>query len=144
MYIEQNAPVIARDRIAVAAPLETVWNLFTDINGWSNRNKDIENASLDAPLAVGATFRWTTAGMNIVSTVGELIPQKRIAWSGVAMGITGVHVWKFSETGKGTIVETAESWSGEPIETQIAAMQKALNQFLRSWLENIKREAESE
>lgn len=143
MNIDRNAPVMTRDKIVVAAPLQTVWNLFTDINGWSGWNKHIEKASLDDSLAVGATIRWTTAGFNIASIIGEMIPHERIVWSGDAPGFSGIHLWQFTQTNEGVIVETAESCDGEFVRAQISQMQSALDQFLRSWLESLKQEAEA-
>lgn len=143
MDIEQNAPVIAREEIMIAAPLETVWKLHTDINNWAQWNKDIDSAQLDADaLAVGKSFSWTTAGMTIVSTVGEIAPRGRIAWSGDASGIFGVHVWKFMRVEGGAIVQTEESWRGAAV-NKADEQQKALAKSLRAWLESLKREAES-
>ncbi len=143
MEIDNNAPVITRDEIKIAAPIETVWKLHTAINGWTDWNKDIESAKLDAPLAVGSTFYWETAGMKIISTIGELSPPEKIAWSGEVQGIMGVHVWRFAAVEGGTLVQTEESWSSEPVTKKIAATQKALDQSLRSWLESLKRKAET-
>ncbi len=143
MNIDENAPVITRDEILVAAPLEKVWETHTDINGWSDWNKDISHSNLREPLAVGATFQWETAGMKIASTIGEILPHKKIGWSGETNGIMGIHVWHFADENGATRVRTEESWSGEPVAAQIDATQKALDQSLRSWLESLKSEAEA-
>jgi len=144
MDIDQNAPVITRDEIVIAAPVGTVWNLFADISAWLDWNKDIESASLDGPLSVGATFRWRTAGMDITSTVDEWVPQQGVAWSGLVQGILGIHVWRFTPVAGGTLVQTEESWDGEPVRAaQPGLMQQALDRSIRSWLESLKREADS-
>lgn len=143
MDIDQNAPVITREEITVNAPVETLWKLHTDVNHWTDWNKDIASSKLKSPLAVGAVFRWETAGLTIDSTVGEIVPQKRIAWSGTTEGITKIHVWHFEPSVQGTLVKTEESWSGEPVQKRTAAMQKGLDESLRSWLKNLKREAEN-
>lgn len=144
MDINHNAPVITRDDILIKAPLSTVWNLFTSIPAWPNWNKAIERASLQTPLAVGSVFYWSTAGMEIASTIGELIPQKRIAWSGLVQGIMGVHVWRFTQVEDGALVQTEESWDGEPVRLQVDFLQRALDQSIRSWLESLMQEAESQ
>lgn len=142
MEIEQDAPVIAHEQTMIAAPLETVWNLHTDIDNWSKWNEDIDASKLgDGALAVGKSFSWTTAGMTIVSTIGELIPHERIAWSGESSGVFGVHVWKFMKVEGGVIVQTEESWSGESVDRP-EDQQKALAASLRRWLESLKSEAE--
>jgi hypothetical protein len=64
-------------------------SLFRDDMRWQ---EDIDSASLEGPLAVGAVFHWSTGGLDISTTIGELVPQEHIAWSGPVQGIMGVHV----------------------------------------------------
>jgi uncharacterized membrane protein len=144
MDIDKNALVITRDEISIAAPLERVWELFTDVPAWPSWQNEIESAALEGEFQAGATFIWTTAGMKIASTVGQLIPHERIVWSGLARGIMGIHVWNFSSTAGGTLVQTEESWDGASVRPQIDLFQKTLDQAIRSWLESLKRAAESE
>lgn len=144
MDINQNAPVITRDEIVVAAPIGTVWDLLTTIENWPRWNRDITNARFGLPLAAGSVFHWDAAGLaGIDSTIGEVIFQRRIAWSGPSQGVMGIHVWHFTPVAEGVLVQTEESWAGEPITRQVSVMQQALNQSIRSWLESLKREAES-
>ncbi|MBC8153619.1 MAG: SRPBCC family protein [Bacteroidetes bacterium] len=143
MEIDPNAPVITRDEIVIAAPVGTVWDLLTNVVAWPRWNKDITNARFDSPVVVGSVFHWDTAGLaGIDSTIGEVIPQRRIAWSGPSHGIMGTHVWHFTPVAEGVLVQTEESWAGEPITRQVSVMQQALDKSIRSWLESLKREAE--
>ena len=144
MTINEKAPVITRDEIRIAKPISIVWDLFTNVVEWTSWNKDINRATLVGPLAVGSAIHWTTAGMDIVSTIGELIPGQRIVWSGTSNGIEGIHHWQFTAIEQGTRVQTEESWAGEPVDQQIEKMQLGLDQSLRAWLESLKREAEQE
>lgn len=143
MNIDRDAPVITRDEILINAPVETVWERLTNIDAWTEWNSEIASAKLDDPLAVGSVFRWTTAGMDIASTIGELVPQQRIAWSGLAQGIMGIHVWNLSSADSGTLVQTEESWEGKPVRIQINLLQSMLNDSIRAWLETLKRTAEA-
>lgn len=104
MTIDQNAPVITRDEEMIAAPPDTVWAMFTDINQWTSWNSDIDKAQLTGRLTVGAGIHWTTVSMDIISTVGELLAGQRIVWSGTSQGITGIHHWHFTPTPNGTLV----------------------------------------
>jgi hypothetical protein len=45
----------------------------------------------EEPLRVGASFSWSTYGMDITSTVYVL--DEGALWGGTANGITGVHEW---------------------------------------------------
>ncbi|MER5966637.1 SRPBCC family protein [Streptomyces sp. NPDC002057] len=142
--IDITAPVIVRLSTAVDAPLETVWRLHTDIDGWAAWNADVEQAALNGPLAPGASFTWRTHGLDITSTVSELVPGERIVWGGPAAGITGIHVWTFERTGDRVTVRTEESWSGAPVDAATEELGRALHQSLRSWLTALKSRAEAE
>lgn len=80
---------------------------------------------------------------NITSTIGELIPEQRIVWSGPAQGIKGIHVWTFTPIQNGVLVKTEESWGGEPVKQNLEFLQQALSKSIKTWLENLKREAEA-
>jgi len=144
MDINRNAPVITRDEIVIAAPLSTVWKVLTDIAAWPEWQQDISRASLEGPLAAGVVFHWSTAGLDIASTVGELVPLERIGWSGPAQGIMGVHVWRLTPVQNGVRVQTEESWDGEGVQRERDRLQQALDQSIRSWLERLKLAAETQ
>jgi hypothetical protein len=112
MEINSSAPVISRHEIAINAPLESVWLVHTEIDFWPQWNPDIAKAHLTGPIAVGTVFRWETAGMAIPSTIGEVVPLKKLARNGETGGILGIHVWNFWAIAEGTHVRTEESWEG--------------------------------
>ncbi|MFF5006549.1 SRPBCC family protein [Streptomyces phaeochromogenes] len=150
--VDEDAPVVVRLSTTVDAPLATVWALHTDIGSWADWNTDIDSVDFDGPLAPGASFRWLTHGLDITSTIREVVPGERIVWGGPAHGIEGVHVWTFEENGEGTskaatgertvTVRTEESWAGAPIEERPEEMREALRQSLESWLSHLRAEAE--
>jgi Polyketide cyclase / dehydrase and lipid transport len=143
MEINPDAPVITRDEIVIAAPIEVIWDIQIDVANWPSWQPEVDGAEADAPLAVGSVFRWQTAGLDITSTVEEIDPPRRIAWGGPARGIVAVHVWTFDEQDDGVLVRTAESWEGDPVKAQPEQLQAALDASLRAWLENLKRAAEA-
>ncbi|MGW0653714.1 SRPBCC family protein [Streptomyces umbrinus] len=145
--VDEDAPVVVRLSTTVDAPLATVWALHTDIGSWADWNADIDSVDFDGPLAPGASFRWLTHGLDITSTIREVVPGERIVWGGPAHGIEGVHVWTFEETGGATgertvTVRTEESWAGAPVEERPDEMREALRQSLESWLSRLRSEAE--
>jgi uncharacterized protein YndB with AHSA1/START domain len=144
MDINRNAPVITRDAIVIAAPLSTVWKVLTDIAAWPEWQQDINRASLEGPLATGTVFHWSTAGLDIASTIGALVPQERIAWSGHAQGIMDVHVWRLTPLSNGVRVQTEGSWDGEGVQRERDRMQQALDRSIHSWLERLKLAAETQ
>ena len=145
--VDEDAPVVVRLSTTVDAPLATVWALHTDIGSWADWNTDIDSVDFDGPLAPGASFRWLTHGLDITSTIREVVPGERIVWGGPAHGIEGVHVWTFEATGGATgertvTVRTEESWAGAPIEERPEEMREALRKSLESWLSRLRSEAE--
>lgn len=140
--IDETAPVIVRLSIAIDAPLETVWAVHTDIDAWADWNADVEQAELDGPLVPGNSFTWRTHGLDITSTVRQLVPGERLVWGGPANGIEGVHVWTFEQTGGQVTVRTEESWSGAPVDAAVDALGQALHQSLTGWLAALKARAE--
>jgi len=142
LSINEDAPVVSRAEIVIAAPIEPIWKLHTDVDSWAHWYPDVDSARADGPLGVGSTFRWRTAGLDITSTVIELEPPRRIEWGGPGNGITAVHVWTFTESEQGVLVKTEESWEGEPIEAAIGPMQTALDESLKQWLRALKGLAE--
>jgi uncharacterized protein YndB with AHSA1/START domain len=109
MDIKTAAPVIIRDEILIQAPIETIWEIQTDVAGWPSWQPEVDGAQIDGPLAVGSVFRWQTAGLDISSTVEEIDPPRRIVWGAPAQGIVAVHVWTFEPQEGGVLVRTAES-----------------------------------
>jgi uncharacterized protein YndB with AHSA1/START domain len=143
MDINTTAPVITRDEILIHAPIQTIWEIQTDVAHWPSWQPDVDGAQVDGPLAVGSVFHWQTSGLDITSTVAEVEAPHRIVWGGPAQGIVAVHVWTLHPQDTGVLVRTAESWEGEPVLAQAEYFQGALDRSLRQWLENLKHTAET-
>lgn len=142
MDIDRTAPVIVELHTTIAAPLEKVWNLHTNINAWPSWNSDIVKAQLHSDLAVGTVFEWETHGLSVASTIYQLQPHVEIAWGGPAHGIEGIHVWTFEPVDGGVMVNTRESWAGAPIDADPHGMYAALESSLQNWLAALKETAE--
>ena len=142
--IDETAPVITRDSIVIHASLETVWRVHTDLLSWPEWQPGVGSMDLltEGPLRPGSSFRWYVEGLDIVSTVRQVEPQRRLVWAGPADGIDGVHVWEFAAEPGGVLVRTEESWSGEPVEADVAYAQQALDSSVSTWLRSLKRRAE--
>ncbi|WP_043193017.1 SRPBCC family protein [Streptomyces sp. NRRL F-2664] len=142
--VDTTAPVVVRAVTTVQAPLSTVWDLHTDIAAWAGWNPDVDRVEYAGPLAPGTAFRWLTHGLDITSTLHQVVPRERIVWGGPAHGIDGIHVWTFQEAAPGTVtVCTEESWSGAPVEARPAELEQLLRQSLDAWLRALKDRAEA-
>ncbi|CAM5570847.1 SRPBCC family protein [Streptomyces fumanus] len=140
--IDRSAPVIVEHRVVIAATPETLWDLHTGINNWTDWNPGIDKAHLEGDFAEGNTFHWETAGLTIASTIAEVQPRRRTVWGGPAHGIDGVHIWSFEPHPEGTLVTTTESWAGAPVEADPAGMRAALEGSLLAWLDALREAAE--
>lgn len=140
--VDETAPVIVRLSTVIDAPLRAVWELHTDIAAWPTWNTDVEHAEINGPLAPGSSFRWRTHGLDISSTVHEVVPGERLVWGGPASGIDGLHVWTFEQSGDRTTVRTEESWSGAPVAAAADHLGKALHDSLETWLSRLKARVE--
>ncbi|MFD9324753.1 SRPBCC family protein [Streptomyces sp. NPDC060065] len=143
--IDPDAPVITRDDIVIHAPLSRIWEIQTDVENWPSWQPDVTEVTKETPgpLRQGSVFRWSVPGLkDITSTVKQVWPERRIVWGGPGQGINAVHVWTFHQERDGVHVHTEESWSGEPVEANVAALQAALDASLNNWVHNLKAEAE--
>jgi hypothetical protein len=139
--VDRGAPVIVADEIVVQAPLAVVWGLQTDVSAWTSWRGDVDAAELSEPFAVGSTFRWSTGGLEIASTIREVRPQRRAVWGGPAAGIVGVHVWEFTPEDNRTRVATVESWAGPAVEADLAQARTMLAAHIATWLADLRRAA---
>jgi hypothetical protein len=87
-------------------------------------------------------FQWEVQGLNVTSTVAQVVPQRRLVWGGPGNGITAVHVWTFIPVRGGVLVHTEESWAGAPVEADVVSAQAALDASLAAWLKNLNHVAE--
>jgi uncharacterized protein YndB with AHSA1/START domain len=141
--IDRKAPVVALHEIDIAAPLERVWDLHTNVEQWPTWNAEITAARLDGSFVPGSPFTWTSYDFTVTSTIYEVEHHARTLWGGAAQGITGTHEWLFERTGDGVRVTTNESFAGDPAEADRAGLQTLLDNSLTGWLERMKARAES-
>ena len=75
---------------AIAAPLETVWDVLTGFEGWPGWNPDVTSMSLDGAVEEGAVFRWKAGRATITSRAARgLDPPRLVGWTGKTTGIRG-------------------------------------------------------
>ena len=141
--IDRDAPVIARHQIDINAPLDTVWQLQTNVNNWPAWQTDITAARLDGPFEPGNSFTWTSYGFTVTSTIYIAEDHSRTLWGGAAQGIMGTHQWRFAQGPAGVHVITTESWAGGPVDADPTGMQTILDNTLTAWLTRLKQKAES-
>lgn len=140
--VTPHGQVSGAAEIDVAAPVETVWRVLTDLERWPSWNPDVTSMSVDGPLAAGTVFRWKAGPGTIVSTIQRVDPLRVVAWSGKTLGVKATHVWYFEQVGETTHVRTEESLNGIVARVLRRSLQKTLDSALESGLSNLKAEAE--
>jgi uncharacterized protein YndB with AHSA1/START domain len=141
--IDRNAPVVAHHEIDIAAPLEKVWGLHTNVEQWPTWNGEVTAAGLDGRFAPGTSFTWTSYDFTVTSTIYEVEHGARTLCGGAAQGIMGTHEWRFERAGEGVRVTTTESFAGDPVDADTAGLQAVLDNSLTAWLARMKARAES-
>ncbi|MEV7090818.1 SRPBCC family protein [Streptomyces sp. NPDC093085] len=144
--VDQDAPVIARASVLIKAPVQTVWDLHTDIDAWDTWIPEItpSQKKTPGPLRPGSVFAWSPQGMKVTSTVTNVQRNKCLAWAAPVDGIDGVHLWTFKKVKGGVLATTEESWSGAPVEADIPGNQEALESGLVDWVNRLKTTAEAQ
>lgn len=143
MQINLNAPSIARKEIMIHAPLETIWQILSDIDHWSTWYPAVSQSKLEGLFIPGSIFRWKSGGTSITSTLQEVEPQRRISWTGRALGTQAIHVWILQPKEGGVLVRTEESFEGWLVRLLKGVMQRMLDTSLQAWLEHLKQHAET-
>jgi uncharacterized protein YndB with AHSA1/START domain len=139
---DTSGPVSASAEINISAPVQRVWNIQTDFENWHMWNKDVGSMELKGPLAPGTVFNWKGGGVSISSQIQEVVPLKRIVWTGKAIGIDAVHIWELKEKDGGTHVYTRETFTGPLAWLMPGTMRKTLVSTLDNGVVQLKREAE--
>ena len=142
MDINQHAPVIAHEELHIAADVQTVWDVLSDLEHWPNWNTAVREMAVHGPVAPGTSFDWKAGPGTIKSSIAEVEAPHRIVWTGVTLGIRAVDAFTFEASDGGTLVREAESWEGLPARLFRARMDRTLRSSLRDGLRALKAEAE--
>ncbi|MFI6869464.1 SRPBCC family protein [Nocardia sp. NPDC050406] len=158
--IDESARIRYRTETLIDAPLNTIWNLQTDVERWPTWQKPVTSIKRldEGALRDGSQFQWTTPApatattpeitLTITSSVHHLQPDSCIRWSGPAVGDglridNGIHVWTFTQTDDGVLVRTEENWTGTQVEADVPTSTALLGAGLEAWLKDLKAAAEA-
>ena len=141
--IDRDAPVVTHHQVDIAAPLDVVWHLHTDVNSWPSWNREVTAAKIEGEFETGNSFTWTSWDVTVTSTIHVVEEHSRTLWSGPVHGIMGIHEWRFEQTLSGVRVATDESWSGDPVEADPDSLRAALDKSLLAWLGRLQTQAGS-
>jgi len=140
--VNDDAPVVSHADGEIDAPVEDVWRILTAIEQWPTWNPDVRSASINGPVAEGATFRWKAGPGTITSAVTHVERPRLIAWTGRTLGISAVHVWRLEERDGLTHVRTEESYEGLVARILRRPLQKTLDTALTGGVRHLRAAAE--
>ncbi|MDR7370256.1 SRPBCC family protein [Flavobacterium aquidurense] len=140
--INYNAPVIAKKSIVINAPVEKVWEIFSDVNNWDTWQKEIVTPKINGVFKAGTSFNWKSNGLTIISTLQTVETNKMVGWSGPAFGAFAIHTWHFSEHNGQTTIIVEESMEGWLVALLKSKFQSSLDTSIEHWLNALKIKAE--
>ena len=129
--INQQAPVVGRSEIEIDAAPEVAWDILTAIGRWPSWNPAVKSISFEEGIDEGSEFRWKAGPGTITSTIQDVEPLRRIAWTGRTLGINAIHVHTLEPQDGGTLVRTEESYDGLVARLFHRRLQKMLDGTLR-------------
>jgi hypothetical protein len=110
--------MIIEATIQINAPLQRVWDVFSDISNWGDWNPVCRECRFETgnALVKGSciSFELTPVifPMRIAPEVGHCEPGKKVVWSGSKMGIHAEHEFFFEENDNGVELKSIEHFKG--------------------------------
>jgi uncharacterized protein YndB with AHSA1/START domain len=140
--INELAPVVGSCEVEIATSPNDAWEVLTEIGRWPSWNPAVKSVSFGGEVGEGAAFRWKSGPGTITSTIRNVEPPRRIAWTGTTFGIRAIHVHTFEPRAGGTLVRTEESYDGLVARLFRRRLQSVLDATLEDELQHLKAEAE--
>ena len=93
MEINPAAPARAERDVEIAAPIEIVWDVLSNVQNWPRWNDEVDSTAMTGPTAPGTEFRWKPGRGTIKSRIESADRPHHLAWTGHTFGISAIHVW---------------------------------------------------
>ncbi|MBI5664262.1 MAG: SRPBCC domain-containing protein [Nitrospirae bacterium] len=141
--------MVIEESIIINAPIEKVWDIFTDLTCWKDWCSVIEDVSTDVTrLEEGNSFKCCIRPfdipMDLEPFVEEIILRERIVWSGKKHGISARHEFSFQVNAGQVNLTSRESFSGLFLGTlRFMFPEKKLQELSGKMLREIKAAAET-
>jgi hypothetical protein len=141
--------VVIEESIFINAPVEKVWQTFTDLTCWANWNSVLKDIAAEHSLIQkGATFtcsiRPFVFPVQFESFIEEVVPLERVVWSGSKYGIFARHVFIFQRKGDRVQVLSTETFKGITIENlKFVFPGWRIRQLTQSFLIDLKKASET-
>ncbi|MDY0104448.1 MAG: SRPBCC family protein [Lentimicrobium sp.] len=110
--INERAPVKSIHQMEIDAPIDTVWNILTDIRNWPEWQKAVTETAVHGEIKEGTPFSWKAGGLSFKSKIHTDNPRSMFGWTGNTFGASAIHNWTFTEKDNKTMVKVEESLQG--------------------------------
>ncbi|MFP4477774.1 MAG: SRPBCC family protein [Desulfatibacillaceae bacterium] len=141
--------MIIETSIRIRAPVETVWEVFSDLAGWDAWNEVCRECRIEdgGELAAGTCFSFDLRPfafpIRIAPRVTENRPMERVVWEGSRLGVHAVHTFDFSRDGDATVIHSREELSGPLLlPARLVGATRRLHRLSDRLLEGIRDESE--
>jgi len=110
--------MIIKASVRINAPLQTVWEVFSDIENWKQWNPVCRECRFEAghSLGRGACISFSLNPMvlpiRIAPEVTHCEPGKKVVWKGGRLGINAEHEFLFEEIDGGVVIKSTEFFKG--------------------------------
>lgn len=141
--------MIIEETINITASLERVWGVFMNLTCWADWNTILTDvSSAETCLIEGGKFscciRPYVFAVYFQPKVVEVIPNKKIVWTGNKYWVSSLHEFFFEETPEGSLIRSREIFSGWPIRLGgFLFPRKKLTALTTSFLDDLKRVSEA-
>lgn len=96
MEVDRDARVCVEREIEIAAPVEVVWGVLTNVDDMPRWFSLGESVAIDGPLAPGATIRMKGRGTGTIAATIEAADEPHVlGWTSRAFGLSVISVWGF-------------------------------------------------
>jgi hypothetical protein len=137
-----ESPIFTRNELFIAASAERIFAALVRATEWPEFYDNAKDVQIDGPspeLSLGTLFHWTTFGVRAHTTIEELVPNRRLAWSGRALGSTAYHGWVIEPREGGCLVITEETQQGAIPSLGRFFLRRGLLKWHQRWLEGLAR-----
>ena len=142
--------MVIREEIFIAAPPETVWAVFSDIDNWKHWNpvcrecRLVRGEGLQPGACISFQLKPVFFPIRIEPEVSRCQPSQTVVWTGSKWGLHAEHTFLFETVKDGTRLESIETFSGPVLwPLRLAGIPRRLHRLTRQLLAAIKSAAEN-
>jgi len=141
--------MLIEESIIIHAPIDKVWETFTNLTCWRKWNTVMENVCagekrLSRGGEISCSFRSVIFPVKATIKIEEVNPHKYIVWSAQKKGFFSRNVFTFQNNEKGVIVTSRETFNGFVVKVfGFLVPKKKMRTLIQTFLKNIKTASEN-